>query len=169
MAEPSKVAKVAVPSYKTWHARTHGDVTTERVRSWQHRLTAEEIALTEAALGDRLKACGYELSGAPRPAAAVRLRYEWATLHHRLAPAGRAVADLKLKLRPEPPVAARLTTRQGGTAPDAVSFVPAPSSPANHAETRAHRSGVGPVAPPAPAQPSAEDRTDAGAQPPTPA
>ncbi len=174
MAEPSKVAKVAVPSYKTWHARTHGEVTTERVQSWQHRLTAEEIALTEAALGDRLKACGYELSGAPRPRAAVRLRYEWATLHHRLVPASRAVTDLKLKLRPEPPVAARLTSRQGGTMPEAVSFVPTPASPANHAETRAHRGEVTPAAStpaaaPAPAQPSAEDRTDAGAQPPTPA
>ena len=131
MAEPGRQAEVAVPSYKTWHARTRGAVTTERVQSWQHRLTVDELALTEAALGDRLTACGYELSGGPAPRAAARLRYERAALRHRLAPARRAVTGLALRLRPEPPVAARLTTMQGAA-------VPAPSAPV-HAEVRAAR------------------------------
>jgi hypothetical protein len=69
MAKPGAVAKVAVPSYKTWHSRTHGEVTTDRVRSWQHRLTAGELALCETVLADRLVSCGYELSGVPAPRA----------------------------------------------------------------------------------------------------
>jgi Sulfotransferase family len=116
MARPSAVATVAVPSYKTWHARTHSDVTTERVSSWQHRLTPDEIALCESAFGARLTANGYELSGAPAPRLVDRARYAWTSFPHRLAPAKRAVVLAAERLRPGPPVAARLTTRQTGSA-----------------------------------------------------
>jgi hypothetical protein len=64
MIEPSLVAKLAVPRRKTWHSLTHGAVTTERVGSWQQRLTDPEIALCESLMGRQLAARGYELSDA---------------------------------------------------------------------------------------------------------
>jgi hypothetical protein len=122
MAEPSGAAAVAVPAYKTWHSRTHGAVTTERVRSWSQRLTTEELALCEAALGDRLVSCGYELAGAARPAWSTRARYAWDWTPHRLAPAKRILTNAANRLLPEPALAAQLTTRQLG----AHSLVPSP-------------------------------------------
>src|SRR5690606_28492531 len=53
----------------------------QRLRPW-------EIGLVEAVLGERLRAYGYELSGAPEPSAGQRLRYELATGRHRLALSG---------------------------------------------------------------------------------
>jgi hypothetical protein len=108
MADPSAVAGVAVPARKVWHARTHSAVTTQRVRSWQQRLTADEIALCEAAFGDRLTACGYELSGARTAPVAQRLRYEWVAAYHRLAPAKRVLTQTAERVVPRREVAARL-------------------------------------------------------------
>jgi len=99
MAEPSAVADVAVPSFKTWHARTHAPVTTQRVQSWQTRLTEDEIALCEAALGSRLVASGYELSGKPRPAPSQLLRYGWTAAPQRLLPARRSLSRAAHRLR----------------------------------------------------------------------
>jgi hypothetical protein len=99
MAEPSAVAGVAVPSFKTWHALTHAPVTTQRVQSWQTRLDPEEIALCEAALGSRLLAGGYELSGTVRPAPAELLRYGWTAVPQRLAPARRGLSRAAGRLR----------------------------------------------------------------------
>jgi hypothetical protein len=100
MAEPSAVAEVAVPSFKTWHALTHAPVTTGRVQSWPARLTPEEIALCEAALGSRLVAGGYELSGTVRPAPAELLRYGWTVAPQRLAPARRGLHRAASRLGP---------------------------------------------------------------------
>ncbi|MCA2213707.1 sulfotransferase family protein [Jidongwangia harbinensis] len=105
MTEPAAVADVAVPGFKTWHRRTHAPVTTQRIRSWERRLSADEIALCEAALGSRLAECGYDLSGARRPARSGRLRYGWSAARHRLAPAKRAVQRAAVRLRAEPSVA----------------------------------------------------------------
>jgi hypothetical protein len=99
MAEPSAVADVAVPSFKTWHARTHTPVTTQRVQSWQTRLTSEEIALCEAALGSRLESSGYELSGTLRPAPAQLLRYGISAAPQRLIPARRGLSRAAGRLR----------------------------------------------------------------------
>lgn len=99
MARPSAVAGVAVPTFKTWHALTHAPVTTQRVQSWQTRLSPEEIALCEAALGSRLAAAGYELSGAVRPAPAQLLRYGWTAAPQRLAPARRGLSRAASRLR----------------------------------------------------------------------
>jgi hypothetical protein len=107
MAQPSAVAPVAVPKFKTWHSRTHKPVTTQRVRSWEDRLTAEELALCQAALGSRLRACGYELSGVPRPRSGEVLRYGWAAAPHRLAPAKRRLARISAQVRRESDVAYR--------------------------------------------------------------
>jgi hypothetical protein len=105
MASPSRLASVAVPASKRWHRRTHDPVTTQRVQSWRTRLTEAEIALCEAALGSRLVACGYQLSGAPRPPRAEMLRYSIAALPHRLAPAKRRLTRVVVRLRREPDVA----------------------------------------------------------------
>ena len=105
MTQPSAVADVAVPKFKTWHQRTHSPVTTQRVQSWQQRLTAEEIALCEAALGSRLRAWGYELTGVPRPRTTDLLRYGWSATPHRLAPAKRRLERASVRLRAEPSVA----------------------------------------------------------------
>jgi hypothetical protein len=116
MARPSEIADVAVPARKTWHARTRTDVDTARVRSWQQRLTSDEIALCEAALGERLTAYGYELTVAPAPRRREMLRYGRASARHRLAPAWRNAKQAVDRVIPQMPVAARLTARQlGGT------------------------------------------------------
>jgi hypothetical protein len=105
MAHPAEVAGVAVPARKTWHARTRSDVDTQRVRSWQRRLTADEIALCEAALADRLTLHGYELSGAPTPPRGELLRYRRAAVPHRLAPAWRTVKHAADRMIPQLPTA----------------------------------------------------------------
>ncbi|MEV6600661.1 sulfotransferase [Actinoplanes sp. NPDC051346] len=99
MAEPSAVAEVAVPSFKTWHARTRSPVTTQRVQSWQSRLTEEEIALCEKALGSRLAAYGYEVTGAVRPAPVDLLRYGWKAAPQRFIPARRGLSRAASRLR----------------------------------------------------------------------
>jgi hypothetical protein len=113
MAEPSAVAQVAVPSFKTWHALTHAPVTTRRVQSWQTRLDPEEIALCEAALGSRLVAAGYELSGKLRPAPAELLRYGWTAAPQRLVPARRGLSRAAGKLRPSRDLAYLVPQRTG--------------------------------------------------------
>ena len=105
MARPSEVADVAVPAFKTWHERTHGPVTTQRVQSWQKRLTRAEIALCETALGSRLRACGYDLSGAGKATPSALIRYERSAARHRLAPAKRTLEHAAVRLRGEPDVA----------------------------------------------------------------
>lgn len=116
MARPSQVAPVAVPAHKTWHARTRSEVTTERIGSWRERLTEAEIGLCEAALGDRLRACGYPLSGAPAPRTGDRVRYRLVAARHRLAPVKRAAVHRLRHLARTPGVAAQLTTGQLTTA-----------------------------------------------------
>jgi hypothetical protein len=105
MADPCALAEVAVPKFKTWHQLTRSPVTTQRVHSWQQRLSAEEIALCEGVLGSRLTACGYELSGVPRPRPADLLRYEIAAVPHRLAPAKRSLVRVAAQIRPGPALA----------------------------------------------------------------
>ena len=113
MAEPSSVADVAVPKFKTWHQRTHEPVTTRRVQSWQERLTPEEISLCETALGSRLRAFGYELAGAPKSGPVDLVRYGWNAAPHRLAPAKRRLERATVRLRAEPEVAHLPSPRAG--------------------------------------------------------
>ena len=114
MAFPARVAGVAVPAGKKWHHRTHGPVTTQRVKSWQTRLAPDEIALCEAALGSRLAAWGYELSGAVRPPVTELLRYCVKATPHRLAPAKRGLSRATFRLLGEQALAHTAgTTAQG--------------------------------------------------------
>ena len=120
MARPRELAPVAVPSYKTWHTRTRSDVTTERVRSWRHRLTAEEIVQCEAVLGPRLARFGYEPSTHQVPTPAVVASRAVLAARDRLGPLRQMVDDARAVARAgrrEPVVAAQLTAAQRGGAP----------------------------------------------------
>jgi hypothetical protein len=107
MAEPNRLAETIVPRSKSWHDRTRDPVTTARIGAWAKRLEPWQIQLCEAAMGKRLLALGYELTGAGRPAPAHRLRYERAATRQRLSPAKRAALNTWDRLRPSPPVAFR--------------------------------------------------------------
>jgi hypothetical protein len=112
MTRPADVAPVAVPRQKTWHARTYAAVSEERVGSWADRLEPWELALCETVLGDRLRAQGYEPSGAGRPGVRHLMRYAPIGARHRLAPLRRGAARVGQRLRAAQPVAARLTSAQ---------------------------------------------------------
>lgn len=75
MTEPCKISGIAIPERQTWHAGTRGQVTPALCGSWQERLEPWEVALCETVMGGRLRALGYELSGAPRPPAAHLTRF----------------------------------------------------------------------------------------------
>ena len=115
MTKPNELASVAVPEYKTWHTLTHQAPTTERVASWRKRLTDDEVRQCEAAFGELLPRFGYEPT-IPIPRS-VRMRSDATLLaKKRLGPAKRAALELLSQVRRqepvEPPVAARLTSRQ---------------------------------------------------------
>lgn len=67
MCEPHRIADTAVPKKKTWHANTRKELTNTASGAWQQRLEPWEIELCEHVLGSRLRANGYELTGASRP------------------------------------------------------------------------------------------------------
>jgi hypothetical protein len=117
MAEPSRVAPVAVPKQKVWHGRTHQPVNTDRVGSSASRLEPAQLALCEALLGGRLHRLGYPVSGTGQASPGQRLRFERALLRHRLSPAKRAVVGALDRMRRSAPVAAQLTSRQLAEAP----------------------------------------------------
>ncbi|GAA2639297.1 sulfotransferase [Paractinoplanes durhamensis] len=115
MARPDSVACLAVPEYKTWHTRTHQSVTTERVRSWQQRLTTTEIERCEAVFGTRLSRFGYEQSTFATPTTADRVDRVRIATCDRLAPVRGMADDVRAVVRNgrrEPVIAARLTSGQ---------------------------------------------------------
>jgi hypothetical protein len=107
MSEPNLLAEMIVPATKVWHGRTRSPVTTDRIGAWEKRLEPWQAEVCEAAMGARLRALGYELSGAARPALAHRLRSDWAGVRPRLSPVKRTVTNALDSLWPSPPVAAR--------------------------------------------------------------
>ncbi|MEU4424747.1 sulfotransferase [Actinoplanes sp. NPDC024001] len=112
MARPSQVARVAVPKYKTWHALTRSEVTTQRVASWKRRLTEEEISRCEAVFGDRLARFGYPLSTTPHRGPRIRATRTWLALRDVLSPVRLPAEDLRGRLRHHqrgPALPARLT------------------------------------------------------------
>jgi hypothetical protein len=113
MTQPAAVAEVAVPAGKTWHKRTHEAVSDDRVGTWRQRLEPAEIALCEAVLGPRLRACGYEPADVtPAAGPGSRLRYATVATRHRLGRTRRAAQHGWDRVRRSTPVAARLTSRE---------------------------------------------------------
>lgn len=112
MIAPDKLAPMAVPARKKWHARTHEAITPERVGSWRQRLEPWEIGLCEAVMGDRLVAHGYELAGGYAPGLTHRLRYLPYGVRDRMSRAKRSLAATYYQRRPQTDVAALLTTSE---------------------------------------------------------
>jgi len=113
MCEPDRVASVAVPDRKTWHARTHEGVSAARSGTWRSRLSATEISLCEMVAGDRLREHGYEVDGTGPAQLVGYAHYLRVAAHRRLAARKRDMTDL-MRRRDEPcEVAARLTARAG--------------------------------------------------------
>jgi hypothetical protein len=94
MCEPARVAAVAVPSRKAWHARTHEQVTTARAGTWRTRLSIAEIALCETVAGHLLREHGYEVEGGARPDRSAYAQYRRVAAHRRLAARKRDLLDL---------------------------------------------------------------------------
>ena len=107
MTQPSRMAPAAVPAQKHWHERTHGAVTTGRIRSWERRLEPGEISLAEAVLGGRMREYGYELSGAPRPSASQLAAFAKVSAERRRVARMRALRDRWDRRHELNPVAAR--------------------------------------------------------------
>ncbi|WP_344141802.1 sulfotransferase [Streptomonospora arabica] len=116
MCEPRRVAKSAVPKFKTWHSNTSRDVNASSSGSWQDRLDPWEAALAEAVLGRRLRENGYELSGAPRPSAGDLARYARVSTKRRLARRKRLWLDRARRLREADSDVAIVTAESGSAA-----------------------------------------------------
>lgn len=109
MCEPRRVADV-IPARKTWHAQTRDDVTTERIGTWQSRLSEQEISLCETVAGGRLHAHGYKVEGAGRPDLRHYARYMAVAAHRRMAGRKRDLVDFARRQHEPSEVAERLTS-----------------------------------------------------------
>lgn len=109
MLEPKRLAGVAVPPRKKWHAATHEDVSVSAVGNWQRVLEPWEVRLCETVMAGRLQAYGYELSGAPRASAVDLLRYTERNARRRLIRRRHLAVDWARRLAEDRPVASMLT------------------------------------------------------------
>lgn len=105
MARPRRIARVAVPRRKKWHARTRKAVNDAAVGGWEEQLQPWQVELCEAVMGGRLRAHGYPVSGASRPAAEHLLRYARVNAGRRLAHSRFLLADRWHRLRDPYPLA----------------------------------------------------------------
>ncbi|MGH7477955.1 MAG: sulfotransferase family protein, partial [Longimicrobiales bacterium] len=112
MAEPERVAAIAVPERKHWHSNTRLSPTTKPVGRWRTDLEPWEAALCETVLAGRMTSLGYELSGAGRPAAGHLARYAFVHTARRLYRRKRLLRDRWDERREPNPVAAVLTDGQ---------------------------------------------------------
>jgi hypothetical protein len=103
MAEPSAVAAVAVPSYKTWHQLTRSAVTTSRAGSWQQRLTPDEVRHCEAVFGRRLARFGYQPSTRAGRSPTMLVTHAKLAAREHFGPARAAIHDVRLRLRAAQP------------------------------------------------------------------
>ena len=116
MAEPERVAQVAVPERKHWHSYTHVGPTPDRIGRWREGLEPWEVSLCETMLGARMKKLGYELTGAGRPRAEHLLRYAGVRAERKLRHRAWTLEDVWLRRREPNPVAALLTSGQRASA-----------------------------------------------------
>jgi hypothetical protein len=113
MAEPERVAPVAVPERKHWHINTRLSPTTKQVGRWRTDLEPWEAALCETVLAGRMTSFGYELGGGGRrPPAEHLARYALVRAVRRLARRKRLLKDGWEKRHERNPVAAMLTHGQ---------------------------------------------------------
>lgn len=103
MAEPSSVAPIAVPGYKTWHQLTRSPVTTARAGSWQQRLTPDEVRRCEAVFGRRLARFGYQPSTRAGRSPAMLVTHAKLAAREHFGPARAALHDVRLRLRADQP------------------------------------------------------------------
>jgi len=108
MAEPHKIADLAIPKRKTWHADTRKQVTPAVSGPWQQRLEPWQISLCETVMGRRLRALGYELTGAPRPSAAHLARFARVDALRRGAAYKHKIRDRLQRIREPGPVECQL-------------------------------------------------------------
>jgi hypothetical protein len=113
MAEPHRVADVAVPLRQAWHRNTRSEVSAANVGGWATRLDRWEVALCETALARPMRRFGYEPSDVGRPPAEHLLRYASAEAARAGRRARRLAEDRVRRLREPNPVAARLTAAHG--------------------------------------------------------
>jgi hypothetical protein len=106
MASPAEAAGIAVPKRKTWHALTHGDVTTSRIGRWSDRLDTPEIGLCESLMRGRLEAHGYDVTGLYAARFSQFARYARYGLRSRLSRGKRALRTHHAEL------AAQLTSKE---------------------------------------------------------
>jgi hypothetical protein len=114
MAAPNRIAAVAVPKRKRWHALTHREPTPERIGTWNQRLSPAEIGLCEAMMGERLRSRGYDVSGEFPAALSDRIAYARLGVRSRLGAVRQELTGRYYRLRPQTGVAALLTTGQRG-------------------------------------------------------
>jgi len=108
MTEPYKIADSVIPKRKTWHADARKQVTPAVSGPWQQRLEPWEIALCETVMGRRLRALGYELSGAPRSSAVQLTRFARVDALRRGAAYKHKIQDRLQRVREPGPVECRL-------------------------------------------------------------
>jgi sulfotransferase family protein len=109
MAEPHRIAGSTLPERQIWHAETQRAVTAAPSGTWRERLKPWEIAVCEAAMGGRLRALGYEVTGAGgRPSAAHLARYARSAGLHRGAAFKRRMRDHLERRREAGPVECQL-------------------------------------------------------------
>jgi Sulfotransferase family len=104
MTEPGKVAAIAIPERKTWHADTRKEVTPAPSGSWRERLEPWQISLCEAVMGSRLRSLGYELSGVRRPPAGALIRCARTAALRRGAARKREITNRLQRLREPGPL-----------------------------------------------------------------
>ena len=112
MAEPERVAPVAVPERKHWHANTRIGPMTERIGAWEDGLEPWELALCEAVLRGRMTTLGYETTGTASPGALHLARYAATHAARRALRRTKLLRDLLDRRREPNPVAALLTSGQ---------------------------------------------------------
>jgi Sulfotransferase family len=112
MAEPERLADVAVPERKHWHSNTRVGPTTERVGRWKDDLEPWEASLCETVLAERMARFGYEPAGAGPLGAVHRLRYNRALAAREARRRLRIVKDGIVRRRERNPVAALLTSAE---------------------------------------------------------
>jgi hypothetical protein len=112
MAEPERLADVAVPDRKHWHRNTRVGPTTGRVGRWKDDLEPWEASLCEAMLGARMARFGYEPAGAGPLGAVHRLRYYRALVARETNRRSRILRDRVTQRREPNPVTALLTVAE---------------------------------------------------------